>query len=389
MFPSLPPDALPAAPDTPPGAPALLDDAALAAIGDWLHEVATTLSPSSWLNYRKEIERFLIWLRSQQLTPAQVQRQHVNAYQQLLQRPPSDWVNPRRAPRSDPAWRPLAGPLKPSSIRQAMTILHNCFDWLLLHERAGVRRNPFRRVRVAREQASPFEERMLSPAALAWLRDSIEALPRERLSDFHHYYRARWLVALLLVGGLRREEVVSARLGDFRYDASYDVWTLRVLGKGNKLRDVTVTNELLAELRFYLRHALNRESLPEPDDPTPLLFALHRKGWRDPQPLCGQHLYKLVKTLLARAAERASASGQPHLARELAPASPHWFRHSSITAKLEAGVPIEDVAEEHGHANINTTQRYAHKARGRRAQRLAGLTLLDDGAGAPPKPEPD
>jgi hypothetical protein len=41
-----------------------------------LHEVATTLAPASWLNYRKEIERFLIWLRSQQLP----------------QRPSSDWI---------------------------------------------------------------------------------------------------------------------------------------------------------------------------------------------------------------------------------------------------------------------------------------------------------
>jgi site-specific recombinase XerC len=40
-------------------------------------------------------------------------------------------------------------------------------------------------------------------------------------------------------------------MGDFQYDASFKVWTLRVVGKGNKARDVTVTEELLAELEFY------------------------------------------------------------------------------------------------------------------------------------------
>jgi site-specific recombinase XerD len=373
MFPQIKPTAVVSEGGT---AALSLNDGDWQAIADWLEEVATTRSTSTWMNYRKEIDRFLLWLHQQQLAPRQVLRQHVNQYQQLLQRPPADWVGLRRTARSDPAWRPFAGPLKPASIRQAMTILHNCYDWLLLHERAGVQRNPFRRVRVARDKTNPFESRLLSPAALQQLQQTIEGLPRGRLRNYYHYSRARWLIALLLIGGLRREEVVNAKLGDFCYDSSFDVWTLKVIGKGNKQRDVTITEELLAELRYYLRNALDKVDLPEPGDPTPLIFTLNGKGWRDPKPLCGQHLYKLIKTLLAKAAEDAIADGQPHLAEELAQASPHWFRHASITAKLEAGVPIEDVAEEHGHVNINTTQRYAHKRKGQRAKRLSTMQLL-------------
>lgn len=375
--PSDPP--LPLLTDTGAPLPSQYVDPDLAALGDWLHEVATALSANTWINYRKEGERFLLWLRHQRLTLAQLQRTHVNSYQQLLQQPPADWINPRRTPRADPAWRPFAGPLKPSSIRQAMTILHNLFEWLLLHERAQVRRNPFRKVRVARERASRFEERMLSPAAVQALRDTVEALPRDSLRDHMHYFRARWLIALLLIGGLRREEVAKGVMGDFRYDASFEVWSLSVLGKGNKLRDVTVTEQLLDELRLYRRQALGQEALPDPDEPTPLVFTINGKGWRDPRTVCSQHLYKLIKTLLAMAAQRATAAAQPHLAKELRQASPHWFRHASITNKLEAGIPIEDVAEEHGHVNISTTQRYAHKARGRRAQRLVKLDLLNPG----------
>ncbi|MTD34211.1 tyrosine-type recombinase/integrase [Paludibacterium denitrificans] len=252
-----------------------------------------------------------------------------------------------------------------------MTILHNCYDWMQLHDRASITRNPFRRVRVQKDQTSHFEERMLSAAAIEQINATIAELPKESLRDFHHYYRLRWLLALLLIGGLRREEIVSGCMGDFQYDASYKVWTLRVTGKGNKSRDVTVTEELLAELQYYRQHALNRLVMPEPGEDLPLIHQLNGKGWREPRPMGGDHLYQLVKQLLAGAAARAIDAGLPHLAEELRKASPHWFRHASITAKLEAGVPIEDVADEHGHININTTQRYAHKRKGLRASRMA------------------
>jgi hypothetical protein len=71
----------------------------------------------------------------------------------------------------------LAGPLKPSSIRQAMTILHNCYEWMLLHDRAGITRNPFRRVRVQKDQTAHFEERMLSTAAIEQINATIAAYP--------------------------------------------------------------------------------------------------------------------------------------------------------------------------------------------------------------------
>jgi integrase len=72
--------------------------------------------------------------------------------------------------------------------------------------------------------------------------------------------------------------------GDFQYDASFKVWTLRVVGKGNKARDVTVTEELLAELEFYRRNAFNKQAMPEPGEDLPLIHQLNGKGWREPRP---------------------------------------------------------------------------------------------------------
>ncbi|MCD5327858.1 tyrosine-type recombinase/integrase [Chromobacterium piscinae] len=366
-----------AAVDAPPALPA----GDLQAVADWLAEIELNRSLATWRNYRKEVQRLLLWLQLQQLTLATVTRRDLGDFQRLLQTPPASWLSARRCPLGHAGWRPLSKPLAPASVRQALVILHGLFDWLLHQDRAGVRRNPLHRWPMPAVPPAAKHERVLSRAAQAWLQQSVAALPRTRLHEYHTYYRARWLLALLLIGGLRREEVVNARMGDFKRYADLDVWVLQVLGKGGKPREVSVTAQWLAELRYYREQALGLAALPTPDETTPLLMALNGKAWLDPRPVTAGHLYQLVKTLLKHAAAAATDAGQPHLATELARASTHWFRHSALTAKLEAGVPLEDVSAEAGHSDPKTTLGYAHKSPAARARRQVDLQLME---GEPP-----
>ncbi|MEN3813646.1 site-specific integrase, partial [Chromobacterium piscinae] len=357
-------------------APPALPGGDLQAVADWLDEIELGRSLATWRNYRKEAQRLLLWLQWQRLTLATVTRQDLLDFQRLLQTPPASWLSPRRCPLEHAGWRPLSKPLAPASVRQALVILHGFFDWLLHQDRAGVRRNPLHRWPMPAVPPAAKHERVLSRAAQAWLQQSVAALPRTRLHEYHTYYRARWLLALLLIGGLRREEVVNARMGHFKYYPDHGVWVLQVLGKGSKPREVSVTAQWLAELRYYREQALGRAALPTPDETTPLLMALNGKAWLDPRPVTAGHLYQLVKTLLKRAAQAAGAADQPHLAAELKRASTHWFRHSALTAKLEAGVPLEDVSAEGGHTDPKTTLGYAHKSPASRARRQVDLQLM-------------
>ncbi len=358
-------------------APQALPDGDLSAVADWLREIELNRSPATWRNYRKEAQRLLLWLQQNDLTLASVTRQDLLDFQKLLQAPPTNWLNTRRRPLGHADWRPQSKPLSPASVKQALVILHGLFDWLLHQSRANVLRNPLHRWLMPTAPAAGKHERTLSKAAQTCLRQSVEALPRERLHEFHTYYRARWLLVLLLIGGLRREELVHARMGDFKYYPDHGVWVLQVVGKGKKNREVSVTAQWLAELRYYREQALGKIDLPMPNETTPLLIALNGKAWLDPRPVTSGHLYELVKTLLKRAAEAATAAGEPHLALELSRASTHWFRHASITAKLEAGVPLEDVSAEAGHSDPKTTLGYTHKSPAARAKRLQTLHLLD------------
>ncbi|PRP68635.1 hypothetical protein BUE93_21275 [Chromobacterium amazonense] len=353
-----------------------LPSADLQAVADWLREIELNRSHATWRSYRKEAQRLLLWLQQNQLTLATVTRQDLLDFQKLLQLPPAGWLGRRRCPLGHENWRPLSKPLAPASVKQALVILHNLFDWLLHQHRAGVSSNPLHRWLIPVMHAAAKHERVLTPAAQACLRQTIETLPKDRLHSLHAYYRARWLLALLLIGGLRREEAVRARMGDFKYYVDQDVWVLQVIGKGSKPREVSVTAQWLAELRYYREQALALPALPKPGEQTPLVIALNGRAWKDPRPVTPGHLYELIKTLLNRAAQTAMTDGQPYLADELNRASTHWFRHSSITAKLEAGIPLEDVAEEAGHTDPKTTLGYAHKSPEARAGRLKTLKLL-------------
>ncbi len=64
----------------------------------------------------------------------------------------------------------------------------------------------------------------------------------------------------------------------------------------------------------------------------------------------GQRLDRYAATRIVRRLCRAAG-----IAKRI---SPHWLRHSFITAALDAGVPLRDVQEAASHADPRTTMRY-------------------------------
>lgn len=143
----------------------------LQAVADWLREVELSRSPHNWRSYRKEVQRLLLWLQHQQLTLATVTRQDLLDFQALRQNPPAAWLSPRRCPLGHTGWRPLSQPLAPASVKQVLVILHQLFDWLLHQRRSSVSGNPLHLWQM--------------PAAQAWLRQTVEALPKDRLHGLH------------------------------------------------------------------------------------------------------------------------------------------------------------------------------------------------------------
>jgi len=157
--------------------------------------------------------------------------------------------------------------------------------------------------------------------------------------------RDRAILELLYSSGLRVGELVALRMGDL----SLETGTVRVTGKGRKVRVVPVGDKAARALREYLavrptpRGGSFRSFIEEP------LF-VNRRGTVGKKSGAGISA-RSVARLLAAALGR-SGGVRRHL-------SPHGLRHSFATHLLESGADLRAIQEMLGHASLSTTQRYA------------------------------
>lgn len=168
--------------------------------------------------------------------------------------------------------------------------------------------------------------RVLSPAEIGAL---IAAL---------RTHRDRAMVEAMVLGGLRRCEVLGLRLGDI------NAGERRVFvaeGKGGRQRIVPVSQRFFATLGHYLEEERPRISA------TNRLFVV-LKGPRRGQPLSVAG----VDEVLQRARSRAG----------LERATCHQLRHTCFTRLREAGMALEAIQAQAGHASIESTRIYLHLA---------------------------
>lgn len=156
------------------------------------------------------------------------------------------------------------------------------------------------------------------------LLDYVRSQSKEPLRDLA-------LFAVFLYGGLRISELLELRPVDIKFGENL----VEVLhGKGQKQRSVPLPDEAMAILRRYV----SERRFPK----APYLFT-NRTGGR----LSRSSGYYVVKQFVR--------------ALGLDPAiSPHKLRHTCATLLLEAGVDLRFIQEFLGHADISTTQIYAH-----------------------------
>jgi|GEM_PF-1966176 len=146
------------------------------------------------------------------------------------------------------------------------------------------------------------------------------------------------LLKVLFYLGLRVSEVVEILMQDFV--VRKDGVILNVKGKGSKIRQAPLTDDLWREIQIYAQEWSLRSS-------DFLFFDEKNKGKK----LSTVSVWKAVKS----SAKKAKVEPQP---------SPHWFRHTSATLSLEGGAPIHVVQARLGHASLSTTSRYLHAKAG-------------------------
>lgn len=148
---------------------------------------------------------------------------------------------------------------------------------------------------------------------------------------------------------MRIEEAVSARPSQIDAGQGY----LRIIGKGNKERQVPLPLPILTVLRRSWTSHRNRQ----------WLFATSREG----EHLCAHSLRKAFHG----ACIEVGITGL----------TPHSLRHAFATRLLERGVEMRIVQILLGHSSIRTTEVYTHMTEPLRQKLRQELNTLMDNLG--------
>jgi site-specific recombinase XerD len=150
--------------------------------------------------------------------------------------------------------------------------------------------------------------------------------------------RDRAMVEAMVLGGLRRCEVLGLRLADLQV-AARRVFIAE--GKGGHQRLIPVSGRFFASVAAYLDVERPAEAA------TDRLFVV-LKGPRRGRPLSAAGLDEILD----------GARGRAGLARVTC----HQLRHTCLTRLREAGMALEAVQAQAGHASIESTRIYLHLA---------------------------
>jgi integrase/recombinase XerD len=231
--------------------------------------------------------------------------------------------------------------LSARTIARRLSSVRGLFTYLVVRDDVSVSSNPVPTslaVRPAGARRVRGDVPLIrTPRTLPRVLDAGEV---DALTDALRTHRDRAMVEAMLLGGLRRCEVLGLRLQDL------NVGERRVFvaeGKGGRERLVPISAQFFATVGRYLDTERPRTSS------TDRLFVV-LKGANRGQPLSAAG----VDQVLTGARGRAG----------LAKATCHQLRHTCFTRLREAGMALEAIQAQAGHASIESTRIYLHLANG-------------------------
>ena len=154
--------------------------------------------------------------------------------------------------------------------------------------------------------------------------------------DLWRRRRDRLVLRILYDTGIRRSELIGLDVSS----ADFSRHVIRVHGKGNKIREIPLTDVLSEEILLYLQVTaliLGRERLPS----EPLIVT--EKGAR---------MYPVaIQRIVEAELKTVGITGRK---------SPHALRHTLATELLDDGADLNSIKELLGHSSLAATQVYTH-----------------------------
>lgn len=342
-----------------------------------------TGSQGTFNSYRREIERLIHWcILVMNKTLKTLKREDIENFISFCQKPPKAWIGKtkparfiikdgKRIPNAE--WRPFIVNVskierrkgvepdkknfefKQGSVRELFAILSSFFNYLLQEE--YVTMNPVSIIRqkskfIRKNQGNP-KIRRLSELQWQYVIKTAEELAKKN-PETHE--RTLFIMSTLYSMYLRISELTAndrwkPAMNHFFRDSD-NHWWFTTVGKGNKERQIAVSDAMLESLKRWRKH-LNLSSLPSPADSTPLL----PKNKGSDAIKSTNSIRKIVQYCFDQAIEQLTQDGMSEEAETLNEATVHWLRHTGISDDVKIR-PREHVRDDAGHSSSAITDKY-------------------------------
>jgi site-specific recombinase XerD len=335
-------------------------------------------SPDTFSTYRREIEHFLHWcwlIENKALN--QIVRENIETYVEFAKQPPLAWIGEKNVARfvdragervANEAWRPYVSNggeyvVSQATLQSLFSVLSSFFNFLI--QENYLKANPVSQLRqkskFIRKHQSQSKIRRLSPLQWEYVLEAAESLAS---LDPSAHERTLFIMNALFAMYLRISELVDTnrwqpQMGHFQPDQEGNWWFITV-GKGNKEREISVSDAMLSALKRY-RLSRGLHPLPSPGESSPLIHKTRGKGGI----ASTRQIRGIVQICFDHAKEAMAKEGFPDDAERLANATVHWLRHTGISEDVKHR-PREHVRDDAGHGSSAITDRYIDVERAER-----------------------
>ncbi len=243
--------------------------------------------------------------------------------------------------------------LSARTIQRRLSSLSSMYSFLVV--RGDVDRNPVPRglsTRRSRDRGQRGVPLVRTPRTLPRVAEPAEV---DALLEACRRWRDRAMLEAMVLGGLRRCEVLGLRLADLD-GARRQVFIAD--GKGGHQRQIPISARWFATVGNYLR-------LERPDESVTDRVFVVLKGQRRGRPLSNDGLGQIFTSVRERSGVRRRITC-------------HELRHTCFTRLREAGMELEALQAQAGHRSLDTTRLYIHLANGWLAAEYDRATALID-----------
>lgn len=324
----------------------------------------------TYTSYRREVERLLQWsFLIKKKSIRLLERNDFISYVEFCQNPLADWVAEHQAKRFiktsmgdvvNPKWRPFVSDknnrkgLSSKALEALFAITGSFFNFL--KEINYVSINPVSGIKqksqLIQRTAEKRVVRRLSEIQWSYM---VEVAEKMAEKDINHE-RTLFVIKALFGMYLRISELTASSrwapmMQHFFRDAD-GLWWFKTVGKGNKLRQISVSDEMLEALKRY-RKSLGLSPLPAPDDKTPLIMS-ERTSLAISST---RQVRRIVENCFETAISKMRRDGFEDEAELLSQATVHWLRHTGISEDVKTR-PREHVRDDAGHGSSAITDKY-------------------------------